>query len=324
MFSLSLPLVKLKRFVALGCAVLLVACQPEGAPFNGYVEGEYLYLAATSAGILAELSVVRGQQVAAGDSLFALDMTAIEASHSAALAEVAQAQAQWNNLLKGRRPDEIEVIVQQQQQAKIAQDIAQKEYDRVGKLIGAKSVSQADFDAAKSTYETTQAKVAELGAQLRTATLGAREDEILAAKAVMDIARQKVVQTEKQLREAAPKAPSGGIIADTFYNVGEYIGLGAPVVSLLPPAKVKVRFFAPQAKLAQLPLGQKVSVQCDGCPHAVAARVSFIGTQAEYTPPVIYSIGSRDKLVFMVEVTPDVYDPLLKPGLPVDITPVAP
>lgn len=306
------------------CLFSVGACEPEGAPFNGYVEGEYLYLAPTSGGLLEHLSVARGEKVKEGDPLFAIDKTALEASYMAAKAEVAQAQSTWTNLLKGSRPEEIEIIMQQQEQARVSLDAATKEFARVKALIDTKAVSQQDLDNASAAFESAQSRVAELAAQLKKATLGAREDEIAAAKSAIDIAEQKVVQYEKLLHEASPTAPSGGSIEDTFFNVGEYVGAGKPVVSLLPPNKVKIRFFVPQAKLAHLPLGQRVDVACDGCPHSFAAKVTFISSSSEYTPPVIYSVESRDKLVFMVEATPDAFDPMLRPGLPVDIYPVAP
>jgi HlyD family secretion protein len=149
--------------------------------------------------------------------------------------------------------------------------------------------------------------------------LGGREDQLAAAKSAVDAAAQKVTQDEKLLREGAPKAPAGGNIEDTFYRPGEFVAAGQPVVSLLPPENVKIRFFVPQKTLPQLKAGQKISVSCDGCKAPVEATISFLSDQAEFTPPIIYSVESRDKLVFLVEAKPDAFDPALRPGLPVDI-----
>ncbi|MDD3181844.1 MAG: HlyD family efflux transporter periplasmic adaptor subunit [Alphaproteobacteria bacterium] len=304
--------------------LVLSACEPEGSVMNGYVEGEYLYIAPTSAGLLAELPVVRGQTVNKGQPLFSIEKTALQAAYALSLAEVAQALAKWNDLLKGSRPEEIEIIMQQQEQARAALDVATKDYVRARSLVESKAVSQQTLDGTKSVYEAAQARVAELSAQLKKAALGAREDEVAAAQAAMNMAEQKVVQTEKQIHDAAPLAPTAGTIQDTFFNIGEYVGAGVPVVSLLPPDKVKVRFFVPQASLSQVPLGRKVRIACDGCDHTVDAKITYVSASSEYTPPVIYSIGSRDKLVFMVEAIPFAYDALLKPGLPVDIELVSP
>jgi HlyD family secretion protein len=91
------------------------------------------------------------------------------------------------------------------------------------------------------------------------------------------------------------------------------------VVSLLPPGNVKVRFYVGEAILGSVKLDRAVQVRCDGCPSPVDAKVSFVSTQAEYTPPVLYSKESRSKLVFLVEARPG-GGSNLHPGQPVDVT----
>ncbi|MGE4350887.1 MAG: HlyD family secretion protein [Bdellovibrionales bacterium] len=303
---------------------LLSGCYSQDDPPHGYVEGEYLSMAPTSSGLLAELSVRRGQKIAAGDPLFTLDMTSLNASYLAAKAQVDQAKAQWQDLLKGSRPEEIEIILKQQDQAKATLEAAAKEYERAQTLSESNAVSRQSYDEAKAAFETAQARTAELDAELKKAALGAREDEIAAARAALDNAEQNLVQLDKQRKDAAPMSPMDAYVEDTFFNVGEYVAAGTPVVSLLPPDKVKIRFFVPQASLSHYPLGKSVEIACDGCDHTVKAKVNYISSSVEYTPPVIYSIGSRDKLVVLVEAQPDTYDPLLKPGLPVDIRDAVP
>ena len=83
-------------------------------------------------------------------------------------------------------------------------------------------------------------------------------------------------------------APSR-LVQDTFFVEGEWVPAGKPVVSLLPPGNVKARFYAPQAALSALAPGRTVEIRCDGCPAPFAAKVSFVSSQAEYTPPVLYS-----------------------------------
>jgi HlyD family secretion protein len=113
----------------------------------------------------------------------------------------------------------------------------------------------------------------------------------------------------------------GGTVTDTLFARGEWVPAGAPVVSLLPPANVKVRFFVPEPRLGGVKVGQKVSLACDGCPAAVAATITYIAPQAEFTPPVIYSKENRAKLVFLVEAKPAAADASkLHPGQPVDVT----
>jgi HlyD family secretion protein len=110
-------------------------------------------------------------------------------------------------------------------------------------------------------------------------------------------------------------------VHDTLYRQGEFVAAGNPVVVLLPPANLKVRFFVPQEKLAQVKIGGTVSVKCDGAAHAFSATVNYIATQAEYTPPVIFSRETRANLVFMIEAKFSATDAAdLRPGQPVDVT----
>ena len=105
-----------------------------------------------------------------------------------------------------------------------------------------------------------------------------------------------------------------------LYRHGEWVVAGNPVVELLPPANLKVRFFVPQAALPRIKPGQTVSVTFDGGRHAYAATVNFISTQAEFTPPVIYSRENRAKLIFMIEAKFSPADAAdLRPGQPVDV-----
>ena len=115
-------------------------------------------------------------------------------------------------------------------------------------------------------------------------------------------------------------APVTARVQDTFFVEGEWVPAGRPVASLLPPGNVKIRFYVPQGILGSLSPGKDVEVRCDGCPEAIAAKISFISSQAEYTPPVLYSKDSRGKLVFLVEARPAPADAArLRPGQPVDV-----
>jgi HlyD family secretion protein len=96
-----------------------------------------------------------------------------------------------------------------------------------------------------------------------------------------------------------------GSIEEVYFRPGETVLPGRPVVALLPPSNLKVRFYAPETEVAAIGIGQTVTVTCDACPAALAAKVTFISRSAEYTPPVIYSLEERAKLVFLIEARPD-------------------
>ncbi len=314
----------MKRTLLCLVLIFLASCKLDESALHGYVEGEYLYIAPTTAGVLKSLSVQRGDQVKQGQDLFAIDDTELRASISSAQAEIAKANANLKNLLKGKRAEEIQVILKQKEQASAKLQNARQEYERAKKLVASNALSRSEHDRRESDYKTAQANVEELAAQLKVATLGAREEEINAAQSTLDVAKQRLIQVEKQLEDSAPKAPADSYVENTFFRAGEYIPAGKAVVSLLPPENVKIRFFIPQSRLPEIAQSKAITITCDGCDKPIAAKISYISSQEEYTPPVIYSTESRQKLVFMVEAIPNAPESMFHPGLPVDITIEAP
>ena len=127
-----------------------------------------------------------------------------------------------------------------------------------------------------------------------------------------------LAQAQWELDQRTVRAPMAAMVDDRLRDTGEWVDAGGIVVSLLPPRKVKVRFFVPEPELGRLRLGQEVDLRCDGCAEGMTGTVRFIAPEAEYTPPVIYSVGTRDKLVFMVEAWP-ADGATLHPGQPVDV-----
>ena len=170
------------------------------------------------------------------------------------------------------------------------------------------------------------AQLAAAQAQLRNATQSVgRTQEIEAARAELDAARAAEAQARNRYDDKSLAAPADSLVADTYFRVGEWVPAGAPVVSLLPPQNIKLRFFVAEPRLGRLHVGDPVSATCDGCGAPIAARVSFVSPKAEYTPPVIYSRESRAKLVFLVEARPAAADATrLHPGQPVEIALGAP
>lgn len=154
------------------------------------------------------------------------------------------------------------------------------------------------------------------------ATRASSQERLDAAREAFERARTALRQAERRLAEMAPKAPADATVEDTMGQPGDFITAGTPVVSLLPPEKIKLRFFVPETALAATEVGRVVSFRCDGCPAGLKARIVYISPRAEYTPPVIYSVGSREKLVFMVEAVPIDPPVRLKPGQPVDVNKV--
>lgn len=304
--------------------LLLGGCTrgPEAGHWQGYFEGEFVHVAAPLAGRLDQLSVTRGTRVAAGAALFRLEQAAEAATHREASERLRQAEARLADLTKGQRPSEIAATEARVAQTVAAADLSARELDRLNQLHAAGAVSDGDLDRARLTHAANQTQVAQAEAQLATARLGARADAVTAAEADVAAARAAVERAAWNLAQKAPVAPTAALVYDTLYREGEYVPAGAPVVSLLPPEALKVRFFVPEAEYATLKAGDTVRIRVTGHAAPVEARISYLSPQPEYTPPVLYNRENRAKLVFMIEAQPA--DPAaakdFHPGQPVDVS----
>lgn len=306
-------------------AMLLASCSKNSGKnstdyFPGYAEAEYVRLATPIAGTLTKLHVRRGDRVEQDAPAFVLEQESERAQREEAAARVQRAQAQVADLQKGKRPDEIAAMRAQVKQAEAAFALSSANLARQRKLVADKFISPAAIDQALTAYERDRARTAELRAQLRTAELGARQDEIDAAQQELKAAQAQLAQAEWRLAQKTQRIPVKGEIADVLYREGEFVQAGSPVVSMLPPQNIKLRFFVPESLLASLRLGQEVQAHCDGCPSAIAARINYLSSAPEYTSPLIYSKENRASLVFMIEARPAPEQAaLLHPGQPIEI-----
>lgn len=288
--------------------------------FQGYVEGDYIYVASPQGGALEHLHVKKGDRVQAGQLLFELENGLEAAAVNEARELLRQAKNKLADLGKGRRPSEVAAIRARLGQAEAAYRLARDEYRRRDKLFRENTISEEERDQSKSQYSQTGQRVREIRAELETALLGGRSDEIAAAEAGMEAARAKLRQAEWKLEQKRQLAPESALVHDTIFEQGEWVPAGRAVVSLLPPGKVKARFYVPETLVGTLSQGQDVVISFDGAKGPIPAKISYISSQAEYTPPVIYSSQSRTKLVFMIEARPEPDKAvLLHPGQPVDI-----
>jgi HlyD family secretion protein len=316
---------RLKAATAWSClaAFILLASACGDKPkagWSGYAEGDYVYVSSPIGGRVDNLSVTAGQMVEQGGKLFALESESESAARDEAAARLSSAQAQVADLAKGKRREEIAVATAQLNQAQSQALLARNELERQQQLVAQGFVSRAHVNDAGTALTQAQARVAELADALKVAALPARSDQRDASSASAVAAKQVLRQSEWRSSQKQQSAPAAALVADVLFQVGEYVQAGQPVVSLLPPANTKARFFVPETELAPLHLGQKVQIRCDGCGQPIPATISRIATQPEFTPPIIYSNTQRSKLVFMVEAKPDAAHALqLKPGQPLDV-----
>jgi HlyD family secretion protein len=310
----------LSTWIMAALAAIGIGSGDPGSTWHGYVEGEYVRVAAPLAGRLERLAVARGDQVEHGSLLFAMDLTEALAERNRAVAARAQAQANLDDLRKGKRVPELDVIAAQKEQAEASLRMSELTLRRQESLVATGNTSRERVDEARSAQARDRARVAELAAALEVGRLAAREDDIRAAEAAVQVAEAMLTKAGQVLADMAPVAPQAALVEETYYRQGEWIQAGAPIVSLLPPGNIKIRFYVPEAKLAALAVGKTVALRCDGCAPGLTARISFIAPSAEYTPPVIYSNASRAKLVYRIEARTDSPAARLHPGQPVDVT----
>ena len=312
--------------LALGVASL-ASCgeRADNLTMSGYAEADLVYLAPPFAGRLLTLSVQRGDAVRKDQPLFALDTASEALASDAAVARLDRAGATLADLRKGKRPNELQAIEQQLAQAQAVLRSSESLLARNRQLVAQGFLAPVQLDELAAARDRDAARVRELQAQRASALEAARSDEIAAAEADARGSSADLAQARWRQAQQQRTAPTDAQVYDVMYRIGEWVPAGAPVLSLLPPGAVKLRFFVPQAALSQVAVGQGVPFSCDGCPAGWTARVSFISPQAEYTPPVIYSNRSRDKLVFMAEAVPEgAARERLKPGQPVDVRLAAP
>jgi len=300
--------------------LLATACSraPDDAPMGGYAEAELVYVAPSIAGTLQTLAVRRGDRVLRGQPLFALDADAEGYGREAAQARSERARAQEANLRKGKRPLELKAIEQQLAQAEAALGASASALQRQQALVAQGFVAPIRLEELVAARDRDAARVRELQAQRALAAEAARADEIAAAAAEsrgstadLDLARWRAEQKRRS-------APADALVYDTMFREGEWVAAGVPVVALLPPGALKLRFFVPEPALSQAAVGRELRLACDGCPAGLTARIRYVSPQAEFTPPVIYSASARAKLVFMAEAELPA-GTALKPGQLVDV-----
>lgn len=318
------PLIVVGVLAAVGAAGWIVTRPDPEAGWLGYVEAETLYVAAPVSGRLAARPVERGASVAAGAQLFALDPESSDAETARAAAEVAAAEAGVADLATARqRQAELDVSRAASAAATAQLTRAQHDFDRMAALAARGFASRAQLDAARAARDGAAASLAQARAQIASGELSAgRAEQIAAARAQVAGAQAGLRGQLQRRREIAPVAPEAGVVEQTFYNPGEWVPANSPVVSVLPDARRKLRFYVPEGAIAQLRPGAAVSFSCDGCGEGTRkAVVSYVSPRAEFTPPVIYSERARSKLVFLVEARLEVSAKPLPPGLPVSVQP---
>jgi HlyD family secretion protein len=293
--------------------------------WQGYAEADFVKVGPTQQGLVTKVHVARGDKIVKGAPLFDQDDADDRAAADQIARQLAQARDQLANLQTGGKPTEIQQAEANLADAQAARDKTQSDLTRNQSLLksGAATVQIVDQEAAD--LRSANAKVLAMQAVLAQlhAPLG-REGELRAQEAAVEAAQAALAMARWRLEQRHVASPVSGTIADVLAQPGETLAAGAPVVSILPPENIFVRFFVPEKALSGVHPGDEVALLCDACSPDLSATVSFIAPQAEFTPPVIYSESTRGKLVFQAEARPKPSEaPLLNPGQPVSVRPKA-
>jgi HlyD family secretion protein len=308
------PLLVILLIVALGIAAWWwLGASPKREYLSGYIVGDDLNLAAPVSGTVQSVSVVDGQRVSPGQQLFSIAPATLEAQGEQAAANVSANQTQVSSAEANLRQAEAQVAA--------AQATAERARSDLARLEGVKrddpaAVAGKDLDQARATLREANANV--VAAQK---TADARRADVAKAEAQTRQAAGGQRSVQIQVAQLSPTSPAQGRVQQVYYQLGEWVAANQPVVSVIPDGKVKVRFFVPERNVSRYRPGQTVHFACDGCAPGLTARIGYVSPDPEFTPPIIFSRDSRDRMVFMVEAYP-ANPQRLNPGLPVEVEPL--
>jgi HlyD family secretion protein len=298
---------------------------PALVAWQGYAEADFVKVGPTLQGLVTALHVARGDRVEKEQPLFEQDNADDRSAVSQAADVMQQARDNLANLQSGAKPTEIAAAEANLNDAVATRDKAKSDLERNQSLLKTGAATRQLVDDERDDLRSAAAKIAAMQALLdqSRASLG-RRGEITAQAAAVEAAQAALAQAKWRLAQRSVVAPAAGVIADVLVRPGETLAAGSPVVSLLPPENIFVRFFVPEPELVRLRVGDHVSLACDGCAKGMIGTVSFISPQAEYTPPFIYSESTSSKFVFLAQATPTPSEATrLNPGEPVTVAPQA-
>lgn len=316
------PLLAIGAIAVLGALIWFLFLRGgEARTLTGYIEGERVYLAAPVSGAVSALYVREGERVAAGGRTFLIDPRVQRAQADSAAAAVGAAEARADDLRKGQRAEELSVFDAELAAAQASERAAEADYARIEPLVLQGIYAPARLDQVRAARDAARAQTAAVRRRRDVAAMGARQDAISQAEQQALQAGGGLSEAQARLGQLSPAAPAAARVEEIFYRPGEWAAANTPVLALLPDSEVKLVFFVPEAEMARYRPGGTVRFSCDGCAAAGSARISWVSPRPEFTPPILYSKGSRDRLVYRVEARP-ANAATLNPGLPVDVDPL--
>ncbi|WP_223787999.1 HlyD family secretion protein [Marinicella meishanensis] len=309
-----------KIWLPIGAFLLMLGCtgsEPEPT-ITGYIEAEWRHLAAPQSGWLTTMELTEGDAISPGLPLFQLDATQQQAGVAQAQQNMLAAEAALADLHKGARPEELAALTARIQASQARLDLANTEQRRMQSLVKQGLINQEQLDQANTELAISDSDLKALQQEIAVAGLGGRVDRLLQAEAQVQAAAAQLTAQQDALAKRSVASTMTAVINEVHYHPGEFVPATAPVLTVRLTDQDKVRFHLSQAHLPTIKLGQSVQISADGLDQPLTAHISHISSSAEFTPPVIYSQGVRDKLVFLIEARLAAGQSL-PPGLPVEV-----
>ena len=300
-------------------ATLIASCATPAPLATGYVEGKFTLVAPVAVAQIADVEVSRGDRVETGEVLARMERRDAEIALAEAEAALAQTQTYLADLREGKRPEEIEVIEANLASARAQAAEAERTRDRMIRLVQRGAATAAQRDDAITAAEVAAARVAQVEAELAVARLPARPQAIAQAEAAVRGAIAGRARAAWNLQQRTLTLSEPVVVFDVIRTEGEIAGPSAPILSVLSDSAVKLRLYVPEPSFSEISIGDSLDVGCNGCPSGLTARITYISAAPEFTPPVIYSLENRQKLVYLIEARPE-DGHTLKPGQIVDVT----
>ncbi|MDH5316466.1 MAG: HlyD family efflux transporter periplasmic adaptor subunit [Gemmatimonadota bacterium] len=310
--------------LGLGAGLLVMGCgrnSSGGVVASGTVEATEADLGFQAAGRIDSILVQEGDRVQAGDRLASLDRREALARRTAAAEQLKAQQARLAELERGYRPEEIAQVQAALRAAERRFADAERDRTRSRNLFAGGAISQQTLDGAETAYAVAEAERDRLQEQARLFQEGPRQEQITAQRAVVGQAMATVEQAEAFLAYAEITAPFAGTISRRLREPGEVVSPGLPVLTLINPGDRWIRIYVREDELGRVSLGQAASIRIDTFPdRTYQGQVSFIASEAEFTPRNVQTAEERVKLVYRVKVRVVADSALdLKPGLSADV-----
>jgi HlyD family secretion protein len=289
--------------------------RPDG---SGTIEATQVDVAPEVAGRLLEIPVKEGSPVQSGDVIAKIDGSDYELKRDRAAGERDQARAQVDLLVAGARSEDIEAARAHVRSAQAAFDLAEANRRRVEALVSGGAATARQGDEARTASEQAGATLAAAQETLAKMLSGSRGEEVRAAQARLEQATAALKLAERAVTDCTVTAPIDGVVTTRIRDVGEFVTIGSPIVTVSRLDEVWLSIYVPEARLSEIKLGAPAYAKVDGDPATYEGTVEFISPEAEFTPRDVQTADERAKLVYRVKIALPNPEGVFKPGMPAD------